>query len=80
MYLNPDDTKRSGIGLSFKGFILFFGLQLLFLEAKIDGRIDWNWFSVLIPTIFYLGCLVFVSVTTASNKGWRSLKFYMTWN
>lgn len=33
-------------------------LQVLFIGLKLAGNIDWSWWLVMLPYIFYLGLLV----------------------
>ena len=35
-------------------------LTMLFVGLKLTGYIDWNWFLVLSPTLFWLGLILIV--------------------
>ena len=62
-------TKVKSNNTSGIGFIGM--LQILFIALKLLGKIDWNWFWVLSPTLISLGLLVTIIliVTIINTKG-----------
>lgn len=75
-----DETRPPALGISIKGLFLFGILQYLFLDAKWDGRIEWNWFYVLLPAIIWAALLVYSAIVTFSKAGWRNIRFRLIWN
>lgn len=41
----------------------FWGLlQLIFITLKLTNYINWSWWLVLLPSLFWVGCVVFIFV------------------
>ena len=57
----PVNVSRNGMGCITFFLVL---LQILFLGLKLTNHIDWSWWLVLMPLIFYVGWAIVVIIGT----------------
>lgn len=52
-------SSSGGIGC---GGLLAVGLTILFIGLKLTDNIDWSWWAVLSPLLFYTAVTIFVVI------------------